>query len=406
MKRSLRHMPLLVLSITWIAVPARAEVFLLAHGGRVEGQWLNQDDKQSAVYEIEMADGGRITLAASQVTEVIAQSEMLRRYQEELPKVPHTVAGHLEMAERCRKAGLKEQRDFHLQKVLELDPEQAEARRGLGYSQVDGQWIRADEWFANQGYVRHKGDWRLAQEVELDARKDRQTVEEKEWRKRLQVWRNAVVRNRKDAAEALTQLSAVDSPLAIAGLSEMLADLEEPKQLRLLYVDVLSKFSQTTAVNALLKRVMQDPDVEIRERSIDAARLHGGDHALAVLTHMLKNKDNNVVNQAGWALGRLGDPAAIPALIDAVVTKHRFKIQTGSGPGGITGGFSPQSGGGMQAGGGVKIIEKELQNRQVLSALTALVPSGVNFAYDIVAWKNWYARQQLLAPGTNLRRDL
>jgi len=42
----------------------------------------------------------------------------------------------------------------------------------------------------------------------------------------------------------------------------------------------------------------------------------------------------------------------------------------------------------------------------IAGALTALVPNGVNFAYDIVAWKNWYARQQLLAPGTNLRRDL
>ena len=113
-----------------------------------------------------------------------------------------------------------------------------------------------------------------------------------------------------------------------------------------------------------------------------------------------------MVNQAAWALGRLGDPSAIPALIDAVVTKHRFKVQTGSGPGGISGGFSPQGGGGMQAGGGVKIIEQEFQNRQVLSALTALVPNGVNFAYDKLAWKNWYAQQQQIAPGTNLRRDL
>jgi len=320
--------------------------------------------------------------------------------------VPNTVEGHLDMAERCRKAGLKEQREFHLQKVLELDPDHADARRGLGYSQVDGQWVRADEWFENQGYVRHKGDWRLAQEVDLDSLHDRQVVEEKEWRKRLQVWRNSVIRGRNDAAEALTQLRAVESPLAIAGLSEMLADTKEPKQLRLLYIDVLSKFNHGSAVTALLKRVMQDPDVEVRERSIDAAKVNGREQAVAVLCHMLKNKDNLVVNQAGWALGRLGDPAAIPALIDAVVTTHRFKVQTGPGAGGITGGFSPQGGGGLQTGGGVKIIEKDFQNRQVLSALTALVPNGVNFAYDKPAWKNWYAHQQQLAPGSSLRRDL
>ena len=191
---------LIVTSVSLMSANAHAEIFVLTHGGRVEGQWLNRDDAKPDTYEIEMLAGGRITLSASLVEDVIVQSEALRRYEELLPKVPHTVEGHLDMAERCRKAGLKTQREFHLQKVLELDPNQADARRGLGYSQVDGQWIRADEWFQNQGYVRHKGGWRLAQEVDLDSRHDRQVIEEKEWRKRLQVWRNSVVRGRNDAA--------------------------------------------------------------------------------------------------------------------------------------------------------------------------------------------------------------
>jgi hypothetical protein len=397
---------LIVTSVSLMSANTRAEIFVLTHGGRVEGQWLNRGNATPETYEIEMLAGGRITVSASLVAEVIVQSEALRRYEELLPKIPHTVEGHLDMAERCRKAGLKTQREFHLQKVLELDPNQADARRGLGYSQIDGQWIKADEFFQNQGYVRYKGGWRLAQEVDLDARHDRQVIEEKEWRKRLQVWRNSVVRGRNDAAEALTQLRAVDSPQAIAGLSEMLADPEEPNQLKLLYIDVLSKFNHASAVAALLERVMKDPALEVRERGIDATKVHGSRQAVAVLSRLLKDKDNQLVNQAAWALGRLGDPSAIPALIDAVVTKHRFKVQTGSGPGGISGNFSPQGGGGMQAGGGAKIIEKEFQNRQVLSALMALVPNGVNFAYDKLAWKNWYSQQQPIAPGANLRRDL
>ena len=89
---------------------------------------------------------------------------------------------------------------------------------------------------------------------------------------------------------------------------------------------------------------MKDPELEIRERSVEAMKAHGGQQALAVLTHGLQDKNNDVVNQAAWALGQLGDPAAIPALIEAVVTKHRFKVTTGSGPGGISGGFSPRRG--------------------------------------------------------------
>jgi hypothetical protein len=405
MNRPLLLSALVAACVSCVAISARAEVFLLHHGGQIEGQWINRQDAKPDTYEIDMLSGGHITLSAALVEKVVVQSDVLQRYQELLPRVPNTVEGHLDMAERCRKAGLKEQREFHLQKVLELDPNQAEARRGLGYSQVDGKWVRADEWFQNQGYVRHEGGWRLPQEVEIDTRQDRRVVEEKDWRKKLQVWRNAIVRNRNDSRDAVAKLRDVKDPLAIAGLSEMLADPEEPKQLKLLYIDVLSQFSSPSAVAALLKRVMTDPDLEVRERSIDAAKLHGNQQALVILSRLLKDKDNKVVNEAGWALGRLGDPAAVPALIEAVVTKHRYRVQMGGGPGGVSGGFSPQGGGGLQAGGKTVLIEKELQNRQVLTALTSLVPAGVNFAYDKAAWKNWLASLQQNAPGTNLRRD-
>ena len=106
------------------------------------------------------------------------------------------------------------------------------------------------------------------------------------------------------------------------------------------------------------------------------------------------------VNQAAWALGRLGDPEAIPALIDAIVTKHKFPVYPGGAPGSINAGS-----GGLQMGGRPKIMECEFQNRQVLAALTALTPDGINFGYSEQAWKDWWARQQTPA-GVNLRRDL
>ncbi len=393
-----------ILTICLGGLEARGETFRLQSGGHLAGTWLNQQTPPPELYEIELDLGGRIKIPAGQIAEVVVQSEALRAYEEALPLVPNTVAGHWDMSERCRKAGLKSQRETHLKKILELDPNHAEARRGLGFSQIDGQWVKADEWLKNQGFVRYKGGWRLAQEVEIESREERRSIEQKEWRKRLKVWRAAVVRGRNDAPQALAQLKAIDDPLAIAGLAELLATPDEPNQMKVLYIDVLGKFAHSAAVTALLERVMKDPELEIRERSIEATKAHGGQQALAVLTHGLQNKDNDLVNHSAWALGQLGDPAAIPALIDAVVTKHRFKVTTGNGPGGISGGFSPQGGGGLQAGGSTKIIEKELPNRQVLNALVTLVPEGVNFAYDKQAWKDWYARKQL-APNVNLRRD-
>ena len=382
----------------------RAEVFILTNGGRIEGEWLNRDREPHLMYEVETVAGGRVTLSSSQVERVVVKSDALLRYEAELPKVPDTKDGHWEMAEQCRKAGLKPQREFHLRKVLEFEPNHSDARHALGYSQVDGEWIKADEWLANQGYVRHKGSWRLPQEVELDARQERQALEEREWRKRLRVWRSSIARGRNDSAEALAQIRAVDSAYAVTGLAEMLSDKDEVKPLKLIYIEVLGKFNNPNAAAALLGRVMKDPDQEVRERAIEALSSNDTSQAVAVLSRALGDKDNYVVNQAGWALGRLGDPAAIPPLIDAVVTKHKFTIAAGGVPGSLNAGFSPSGGTSFQPGGRPRIIEKDLPNRQVLIALTSLTPGGVNFSYDKQAWKNWWAQSQI-DPNVSLRRD-
>jgi HEAT repeat protein len=184
----------------------------------------------------------------------------------------------------------------------------------------------------------------------------------------------------------------------------MLGDKDEVKPLKLIYIDVLGRFENSRAAAALLERVMTDPDLEVRERSIESLKKHGSQQALAFLTRSLKNKDNQVVNHAGWALGLLGDPAAIPALIDAVVTKHRFQVPAGGAPGSMNAAFG-SGGTGFQPGGRPKIVEQSFNNSQVLAALRALVPEGINFGYNPVAWKDWWAREQV-DPDVNLRRDL
>ncbi len=400
-----RISPLVVALSVWLhAAGTRAEVFVLSNGGQVEGEWTNRETQSPAMYQIDLVDGGHLTLTAEQVVRVVEKSDMLLAYEAELPKVPHTVEGHLAMAERCRRAGLRSQREFHLLKVLELDSAHADARHALGYSVVNGEWVKSEDFLKEQGYVRHKGSWRLPQEVELDARQERQSLEEKEWRKRLRVWRNAIGKSRNDNAEAVAQFQAVDSVYAIAGLSELLADKDESPQMKLMYIELLGRFDNSNAVAALLERVMKDPDPEIRERSITALKNHGSQQAVAVLTRGLGDKNNQVVNQSGWALGKLGDPSAIPALINAVTTTHKFKIVSGN-PGATSAGFSPTGGMSFSPGGQrPRIVEQEFQNRQVLTSLTMLVPQGVNFAYDKPAWKNWWAQQQY-DTSVNLRRD-
>ena len=49
-----------------------------------------------------------------------------------------------------------------------------------------------------------------------------------------------------------------------------------------------------------------------------------------------------------------------------------------------------------------KYITQDLTNREVLSALVGI--TGVNFGYDVKAWKYWYASQKKPDP-IELRRN-
>lgn len=395
---------LFVIPLFCSAPRAHADVFVLSHGGRIRGDWLNSDAESPSTYEIEIEGGGHLTLGAEQVADVVEKSKVQRQYEAALPKVPDTVEGHWDMAQRCKKAGLDTERNFHLRRILELSPDHADARYALGYSRVQGQWVQQDEWRKKQGYVLHEGSWKLPQEIRLETRREKREEQEIEWRKKLRRWRKSILRGRDTSAEALAKLRAVDSPYAITPVAELLNEENDPTPLKLVYIDILSRFDSSNAVAALLQRVMRDSELEVRERSLAAVRKNGQQQAVAVLSRALNSDDNGVINRAAWALEQLGNPSAIPALIDAVVTTHKIKVYPGGGPGSINTNFG-SGGTGLQMGGKPKVVKRSLRNREVLSALTSLTEEDVNFSFNKRAWQNWWARKHMV-PGINLRRDL
>jgi hypothetical protein len=152
---------------------------------------------------------------------------------------------------------------------------------------------------------------------------------------------------------------------------------------------------------------MDDRDADVRDRCLDELRRDASSTALSAFLRELKSKDNRRVNRAAICLERLGMPEATLPLIDALVTEHQFIIGSGSSGGGTPLSFSaggPGGGlGGLSMGGRPKRVKKNLENKTVLAALTHL-HQGINFHYDVEAWRNWYIETHT-STNVDLRRD-
>jgi hypothetical protein len=372
-----------------------ADVFLLYSGGEVRGELVNREQSPRSTYVIKTASGGQVALDAAQVKKVEKQSAIEARYDQTRANYPDTVEGQWELAEWCRENKLSKLRRTHLQRIIELDPNHAAARRSLGYSNLQGRWITQEKLMAENGYVRYKGAWVLPQEVELKEQERKEKLAQTEWANRLKRWHTALGSDK--AEQALASIRAVNDPMAAPALARYLNNSRaEPRDLRLLYVESLGRLQEGAGMDALITVSLFDGDEEVRLASLDQVVAQQYKPAVGKYVQALRHKENAIVNRAAVCLARMKDRSAIGPLIDAVVTVHTMEIQKGqpgqtsagfgSGPGGKGGGFT-------FGGGGTEIVKTAFQNRDVLQALIDLA-GGANFEYDKGAWKHWYAVQK------------
>lgn len=382
----------------------RAEVFLLRTGGRIEGEWLNPQRAVTEDYLLRNMAGVQVALASPQVTRVLATTDVQKQYEEQLHKAPATIAGHWQLAQWCREAGLSQQRKFHLEQIIKLDPDHEEARLALGYGRFpNGGWMTPDQYMLRQGYVKYRGSWKLPQEIEIEARDREFELADKQWRKQLKIWVGNLDHDKK-AADAVQGIQGIRDPAAANALADILGDDENALDLRLMCLDVISKLPPGLVTSTLIQLSLRDANENLRERCLVELKRQGAHLAIPVFVKELNSKDNKMVKRAAIGLHVLGAVSATKPLIDALVTSHKFMIQ-GVPAGQMSPSFSSDGNGGiggMQAGSKTQIFKRDLQNDEVLSALTALHP-GVNFGFDEDAWRRWFMSSKgTIAP--DLRR--
>ena len=404
----------LVLLLAAWAAHGRADEFYLAGGGQISGQLLNASQDPRTTYEVKTDGGLRLALTEAQVRRFVPTSEARRAYETLLPRMPDDAEGNWKMAQWCLSQGLTDEREFHLHETLRYDDDHREARLALGYTTLDGEWVKTDEWNRRQGYVYHQGRWMTPQEVEALTIAQRYDDLRNDWKPKLNRWRSAIVKNRdaQDVRNAIADIRAIKDPLAGEALADMYEDEDarNPEMraaLRLLWVEALGKNSSGVAVDMVVKAAIEDESAKVREAARDALEESKDRRAIGALLAELKSKDNARVNRAGAALERIADPETIVPLMDALVTEHKFILTSGQ-PGSTSATFSPQGGSGFSAGNKTKIVTQPVRNSSVLAALRRIVQEHYNsnapFAYDPEGWKSWYA--DLHAPeAETFRRD-
>ncbi|NMC22037.1 MAG: HEAT repeat domain-containing protein [Thermogutta sp.] len=384
----------LILAAALAAVPAlaaRGDIVVLKSGGRIVGEPVSDPQAGPDTVTLKPLPGVIVAVPQSEIEEHIRQRPAELEYEKIRTQYPDTVEGQWELAEWCREHNLRPQRETHLRRILELDPDNIRVRAILGYTKVNGEWKTREEVMREQGYVLYKGRWMLPQEVQILEERELREASERDWTQRI---RRLVTRLDVEPGAA-EQLQNIREPAAVKPLLKVLSE-ERRDPVRLLLVQILARIDSPEAKRALAVLAVEDPVEEIRLACLKSLAESKFPESVPYFIGRLRDNNNVIVNRAAAALKAMGDKTAIPALIDALVTTHRVVLPPlQSGSLGTT--FSRSSDGrsatGLSAGGNQpRVIRRQVPNREVLEALVEL--SGQNFGYEPDVWKRWYAQER------------
>ncbi|WP_437226764.1 HEAT repeat domain-containing protein [Planctomicrobium sp. SH661] len=396
---------------------AYADVVRLREGGEVRGEILGSGSQEAST-SVQTQSGTRITIDREEIDFVERRSPLMEEYITRSRQIPQTAEAKWELAEWCRTQNLLDERKEQLEELLDIDPDHEAARKILGYVRHLGRWMTREDEMAERGYLRHNGRWVTRQELELKLANASQQEAELAWMPKVRVWLMWLTGNdAQRSANGLAELKKIEDPDAIAALNKHLG--QHPQEdVRLLFVDIISKMEGPRSVPPLVDRILMDGSHFVRGaalRGLTPAR-----HAAAVpaLIAALRHKSNTVLCHAAEALGEIGDLRAVPALIDALVTRHPVQIQVPANQG-ITfsngGAIGPLSGtlppgveiaartGQLPYGATVvpnnvpvamkKVtVTREFKNLPVLSALEKM--TGNNLGFNERDWHFWWALQK------------
>lgn len=412
------------------SLPARADLLRLKTGGELRGKIVKTGIPQTpGLITVQTLTGALVTVERDAVELVLTRPLALEEYETRLRHLPDTLAAHWELAEWCRSKHLTAQRETHLQRVIEFDPDHEQAHLALGHVWKDGGWVDWDEYMTARGYVKYKGKYVTQQELDLLEKTAAELKREQEWYPKVRLWAGWLTGRDSDRAQqALVALRGIEDDDAAAAVQRFLGE-HAAREVRLLAVEVFTRSNGQKSAQALARLALREQEHEVRYLALQGISERHFSAVLPLFVRELRNESNAVVCRAAQGLQRVGDDRAIAPLIEALITSHKYQVRV---PGGGTsytfardgsmmgsmpvGALPPEIEAGLRTGqfpNGVIVLNPpgsslplktvtvrvEHQNAEVLSALQKL--TGQNFGYDERLWRLWWAAKKAEGSGLN-----
>ncbi len=154
----------LLLLVSLVPGLVAADVVYLKGGGKFTGRIVGQSADRIVV---DIGDG-TIGFSMDRVEEIERGPSPLDEFEARASKLaPQDVNGWRSLAQWASMKGLSRQARLAWEKVLAMAPDDVEARRALGFVQVDGRWLTEEESYRVRGFVKYEGEWMTPAEVQL-----------------------------------------------------------------------------------------------------------------------------------------------------------------------------------------------------------------------------------------------
>jgi len=409
--------------IALAAHPTLADSLTLKSGKTLEGTIMEKDDEVRVVTPLATLSFTRDEIAGIQYGP--SPQDVYKEHAARL--ADDDAKGHYELGVFARKKGMLTQAKAEFEKAVAADTGFTPARQELGQVFKDGKWLTRDEYMAAAGYVLYRGRYVTKGDAEKLEARDAAALRRNDAYLLVRGIASMISNSSGDTRrENQDRLAGMSDPAFLDAVIEQIYNRDGA--VRSAAILALLNYREDAAALAALDAAFNDPEPDIRYQARVILNKKQNESAYQNALASLWDDDDSTRFRAAEILGAIGDPRAIPYLIENLswtrVTQNVVESAPqprwstfGSGvdyiagvrvkvaPGAVA--YEPIRGV-YQYGQRVVMpppdegdrwaplpatSEEEVLNYEALSALQAL--TGKDFRFDKGAWRDWYLANRL-----------